>query len=231
MRKVILFMVFSLDGFVCGPNNELDWEIEKQTTEINVMGYIEIICYAFNYLKTRVGSSNKKKEGDDIKNRENDASNEDNATRIVNTAMKYRDSDVWSYAKRKDNFKENTNKCNKFVYDILKEAKAGATGRIGISGINPTTAGAWADESKKRIGNWRLLEPGETPKPGDIAAHQQNYSDATGHVGIVVSDGQTISQSSLTDRVTVSEWGFRQDDGHIVYRRYEPERDVFYDTF
>jgi dihydrofolate reductase len=26
MRKVILFMAVSLDGFVCGPNGELDWE-------------------------------------------------------------------------------------------------------------------------------------------------------------------------------------------------------------
>lgn len=26
MRKVILYMVLSLDGFVCGPQNELDWE-------------------------------------------------------------------------------------------------------------------------------------------------------------------------------------------------------------
>ena len=26
MRKVILFMVLSIDGYVCGPNGELDWE-------------------------------------------------------------------------------------------------------------------------------------------------------------------------------------------------------------
>jgi hypothetical protein len=25
MRKVILFMHMSLDGFVCGPHDELDW--------------------------------------------------------------------------------------------------------------------------------------------------------------------------------------------------------------
>jgi dihydrofolate reductase len=28
MKKVILYMVLSLDGFVCGPNDELDWEIQ-----------------------------------------------------------------------------------------------------------------------------------------------------------------------------------------------------------
>src|SRR2546422_6198468 len=30
MRKVILFMVISLDGFVCGPNGELDWEHQDE---------------------------------------------------------------------------------------------------------------------------------------------------------------------------------------------------------
>lgn len=30
MRKVILFMVVSLDGFVCGPNGEFDWEIRDE---------------------------------------------------------------------------------------------------------------------------------------------------------------------------------------------------------
>jgi dihydrofolate reductase len=30
MKKIILFMVLSLDGFVCGPNDELDWEIQDE---------------------------------------------------------------------------------------------------------------------------------------------------------------------------------------------------------
>ncbi|MBX4196652.1 dihydrofolate reductase family protein [Candidatus Pacearchaeota archaeon] len=30
MRKLILFMVMSLDGYVCGPNGELDWEIRDE---------------------------------------------------------------------------------------------------------------------------------------------------------------------------------------------------------
>src|SRR5689334_23381919 len=29
MRKLILFMHMSLDGFVCGPNGELDWATTK----------------------------------------------------------------------------------------------------------------------------------------------------------------------------------------------------------
>ncbi len=31
-------------------SNELDWDIEKHTTDVNVNGFVEIVCYAFNYL-------------------------------------------------------------------------------------------------------------------------------------------------------------------------------------
>lgn len=31
-------------------SNELDWDIEKRTTDVNVNGFVEIVCYAFNYL-------------------------------------------------------------------------------------------------------------------------------------------------------------------------------------
>ncbi|MDB5222858.1 MAG: family NAD(P)-dependent oxidoreductase [Chitinophagaceae bacterium] len=31
-------------------SKELDWDIEKRTTDVNVNGFVEIICYAFNYL-------------------------------------------------------------------------------------------------------------------------------------------------------------------------------------
>ena len=31
------------------PSKDLDWEIENKTTAINVNGFVEIICYGFNY--------------------------------------------------------------------------------------------------------------------------------------------------------------------------------------
>jgi len=30
-------------------SDQLDWEIEKHTTDVNVNGFIEIVCYAYNY--------------------------------------------------------------------------------------------------------------------------------------------------------------------------------------
>ena len=31
------------------PSKDLDWEIENRTTAINVYGFVEIVCYGFNY--------------------------------------------------------------------------------------------------------------------------------------------------------------------------------------
>jgi short-subunit dehydrogenase len=31
-------------------SKELDWDIERYTTAVNVIGFVEIVCYAFNYL-------------------------------------------------------------------------------------------------------------------------------------------------------------------------------------
>ena len=30
-------------------SKDLDWDIEKRTTDVNVNGFVEIVCYAFNY--------------------------------------------------------------------------------------------------------------------------------------------------------------------------------------
>ena len=92
------------------------------------------------------------------------------------------------------------------------------------------TAAQWADPSFK-IANWVVLKPGESPEPGDVVAEKINYSDATGHVGIVVDNQQTVSQwSSPTESVGQNNYGFRSDNdpnpnGHRsneVFRRYVP---------
>ena len=71
------------------------------------------------------------------------------------------------------------------------------------------------------------MQPGETPQPGDVVAQKIEYSDATGHVGIVVDNGQTVSQlSTPTEIVGQNDWGFRtgsESQGRVdqvVYRRY-----------
>ena len=38
MRKIILFMVYSLDGFVGGPKGELDWEVQDEEVSRYLIG-------------------------------------------------------------------------------------------------------------------------------------------------------------------------------------------------
>jgi dihydrofolate reductase len=35
MRKLFLFMTMSLDGFIAGPNNELDWMVKTPDPEMD----------------------------------------------------------------------------------------------------------------------------------------------------------------------------------------------------
>ncbi len=93
--------------------------------------------------------------------------------RIVKIAKKYEDSTDWAYDKKKGNFGKNTNKCNKFVYDVLKESKASP----GLPNGNPIkkffgygsppTAGQWADPNYD-IPGWKVVSK---PQAGDIAAY------------------------------------------------------------
>jgi hypothetical protein len=51
-------------------------------------------------------------------------------------------------------------------------------------------------------------------------AEAHDYSDATGHCGIVVGDKETVCYSSLLSGViTLTDWGFRADS-KPTFRRY-----------
>ena len=85
----------------------------------------------------------------------------------------------------------------------------------GWFSYNGPTAGQWGD-ANVTIPGYPVVE---NPQPGDIVAIPHEYSDATGHVGIVVDVNKTASQSSITDKITINNWGFRADDGNPVFRR------------
>jgi hypothetical protein len=101
-------------------------------------------------------------------------------------------STAWAYDKRKDGFAPGQNKCNKFVFDVIKSCGAGK-GTTKPGSPWPLQAGDWADP-KKSYGFWRPLRPGESPGPGDVAAYKLNGGAAySGHTGFIVSgpDGPT----------------------------------------
>ena len=154
----------------------------------------------------------------------------------------------WDYNRQKDNFKPGQDKCNKFIYDMAKSQGADPgtpNARNGIIGFfaklfdigSPPTSAQWADPNFE-IPNWRVLNADEEPEAGDVVAEKiAGYISATGHSGIVVGSGQTISVALIGtggqgEILTQNNFGFRSDSdqshngmGHksnCVFRRYEP---------
>jgi len=143
--------------------------------------------------------------------------------RIAATAEKHSGSTAWAYAKRKANFPVGTNKCNKFVYDVTKEAGAEAT-TIGSDGKpRPPLAAEWADPNAI-IPGWRLLGPNETPEPGDVAAYKLPGGGTrfTGHPGIVTSVGAngTVHAIAAHESVVGPDEKFQPRRGIVTYHRY-----------
>lgn len=102
------------------------------------------------------------------------------------------------------------------------------------TGVYGPLAGDWADPTVI-IPHWKVVPQGSfAAQPGDVIAEKVLFwSDATGHVGIVVGPKQTASAASDADiagRITISDFGFRANNdtshqglGHAdksVVRRY-----------
>src|SRR5262249_52681937 len=142
---------------------------------------------------------------------------------IARAAGNAQKSDAWLYHGSKGAFGPDTNKCNLFCAETMAAAgvpevplvKNFLTGKF-----RPPTAGEWADPNTF-IPNWEIVS---VPQPGDIIAEAHEYSDATGHVGIVVGPGLTASAAStFGGEIRVNDWGFRPDAGvHPTFRRYVP---------
>jgi hypothetical protein len=137
------------------------------------------------------------------------------AAMIVKVATSKKDRLDWAYDKKKDEFGENTNKCNKFVYDVMVEAGVTPPPQVTVSRLlifsktRLPTAGEWADKTQTITG-WVVVAD---PQPGDVVAEAHDYSDATGHCGVVVGDKQTASASSLVNgMIVINDWGFRADN-------------------
>lgn len=129
---------------------------------------------------------------------------------IVRIARSKVGSHDWLYDAKKDNFAEKTHKCNKFVYDVLLEAgmKPPEMSKWHGLGTRAPTAGEWATASTV-IPGWTVVTAAQ---PGDVVAEAENYSDATGHVGIVVGAKSTVSAAALPPKpgtVVENDWGFR----------------------
>jgi len=165
--------------------------------------------------------------------------------KIVLTALKHRWSTLWAADARKTSelnkklnktvtFDIETNKCNLFVNDVLTEVginvpwtehghALGIKHFLGYDGFGPPLAGEWG-EASKFTEDWSASN---TPFPGDVGAYAHDYGDATGHVGIIVTNGVTVSAGS--DQIEVNDAGFRNKNGtahrndhdFTIFRRYK----------
>lgn len=147
---------------------------------------------------------------------------------IAMIAEGYGGSKDWNYENSFDNFDENTNKCNKFVYDVTTEAGASPGTPNGFLGNSPPTAGQWADP-KYSIKGWKIVSK---PQRGDVVAYAHNYSDATGHVAIIGANvvgyrsniQYSIGTSGTYKSIARTGFGFdatlKPSSSTYIYRRY-----------
>ncbi len=145
-----------------------------------------------------------------------DEGSEPNLTRrqqIAKVADGYIGSEQWLFDVQKGSFGVGTYKCNKFVCDVLEEAGAPAKVRDGLWSC--PTAGELGDP-KVSIPGWRVLRADEAPEPGDIIAYQFKFSDASGHSGVIGSNGPVSSH----DHSPVDNQFPVKDGATVVIRRY-----------
>jgi RHS repeat-associated protein len=137
---------------------------------------------------------------------------------IDNIARGLHGSQDYNFDKQKDNFPANTNKCNKFVCDVLNEA--GTPLLVTPKGAAPrcARAGEIANPGWKPS-CWRTLAVGEAPQPGDVAAFPLSGGGSafSGHSGIITSDGNISAHANGVGQVPGQ---FGPNVPGIVFRRY-----------
>ena len=159
----------------------------------------------------------------------------DTYLKIGNIAEYYAniESTDWNYDIQKDDYPAGTNKCNIFCADVINAAGASLPSPNIINPIaskipfinkkyGPPFAGQWANPNYD-IPNWRVLNANEVPRRGDIAAYQYNYSDASGHMAIVIQNGYTVGTSSRYNKISRTKFGFDpllNNGQQIIFRRY-----------
>lgn len=132
-------------------------------------------------------------------------------------ARGYDGSTLWAKAAKKDDFAKGTNKCNKFVYDVTKEA-----GAEGLVSKRPPLAAEWADENTT-IKNWRVLPKGEEPQPGDVAAYKLSGGGTlfSGHTGVMISgENDTVTNMSAHEFSVYTKKGQFIDKDKKTFRRF-----------
>lgn len=119
-----------------------------------------------------------------------------------------------------------SNKCSTFVYDVLQEVGINIPwlSHGWIPEDSPPLAGEWGDNKLTFLDNdWFLLR--NNPLPGDIGSfdvkrdYGKKWSDASGHVGFILTDGVCISAGHY--KVEVNDAGFRMKNGTALQNDFD----------
>lgn len=119
-----------------------------------------------------------------------------------------------------------SNKCSTFVYDVLQEVGINIPwlSHGWIPEDSPPLAGEWGDDKLTFLNNdWLLLR--NKPLPGDIGSfdvrrdYGKKWSDASGHVGFILTDGVCISAGHY--KVEVNDAGFRMKNGTALQNDFD----------
>jgi|GEM_PF-3222192 len=112
--------------------------------------------------------------------------------------------------------------CSLFVQRVI--AESGAPKPLVRKADGTWGAPSAAEWANSPVRNWRFLQPGEKPQPGDVAAWPFHYSDATGHSGIVVAvsaSGRVTAIAAHSHQVGIDDtFNSSREHPKITYRRY-----------
>ena len=132
-------------------------------------------------------------------------------------------STKYAHSVQNGRFKENTNKCNLFVYDVLTRAGFSAVPSRKAYGIfdMPATAESLAEGN---FPNSRIVSIDEA-RIGDVMSWKVNYRDATGHTTIYTGKVNILWRDSNQDLTRKPhQYGTIGAGEHAVnYRRHDEE--------
>lgn len=151
---------------------------------------------------------------------------------IAEKAVEAVGSTDWAQSVAKDNYPAGSNKCNLFVYDVLKSVEADpplANGGVLYNWFGagapryPVLAGQWADPGF-RVEGWDIVEG--SPAIGDLVAVQRRGESYAGHVAVFVGFefGEPRTVSAFDDMIVFNDWPYGNKNRLIWIRRYRGMR-------
>jgi hypothetical protein len=207
-----------------GTKSSANEKLGEQSERGDLLGYAQINKGTIQVFKPDAFTIEAQKaieEGPKFAQNGSVSSNGTKRDAIDQIARSFDGSHDYDYGVRKDNFAANSNKCAKFVGDVVSKAGAPMHVRDRETGKlrSPT-----ADEIvTQRIPGWRMLRRGEKPQPGDVAAYSMlGHATYTGHSGIIISGGHggVTSISAHDVGVDTSRGSQFFDNPATHYQRY-----------